>query len=493
MADPYIHIRRKSNHYEIEGESSCFVGHALPSARYERPDGIYAEWIWDGERLIVRNDRYGFFPVFYFTGKDEIAVSTSITKLLAVGAPTDIDEAGMAVFLRLGFFIGEATPFKGIKLVPPDCHFKWTHEHFDVTGKLPINKPQHLKRDELIEAFATSFKEAMLRRLPVGQTAVPISGGRDSRHILLELCDAGHRPAICPTLRHFPPRNDTDAESAEELTEVLKLKHVVLTHPRSRLNAELRKNLQTNFATTEHAWILPLAGYLNGKVQTMYDGIAGDVLSAGHLQDSERLAFYEANDFAGLAKFLLRDPDNLLSEKALQALVTPGIYRRFNYELAVSHLTSEIEKHADAPNPVASFILFNRTRRAIATSPYCLFKAIPNVFSPYLDHALYDLLSSQPAKMTLDYRLHSETIARTYPRYAAIPYGEKKYAIRDAGHQRSFAQELLRHFLANLPRCINKSYILPRLLRSATTGNDSIASLGPPCVYLTQLEGLNAN
>jgi asparagine synthase (glutamine-hydrolysing) len=490
VAEPFVHIKRTSDRYEIEGQDSCFVGHTLPSARYERPDGIYAQWSWDGERLLVRNDRYGFHPLYYFTRENEIAVSTSLTKLITAGAPTELDEAGMAVFLRLGFFIGEATPFKAIRQVPPDCNFEWKDNHLAVTGQVPLAKLQHLKRDELIEAFATLFKEAMLRRLPVGPSAAPISGGRDSRHILLELCEASHPPDVCPTLRHFPPRNDTDAESATELTKALNVRHVVLTPPSSRLAAELKKNHQTNFATTEHAWLLPLAEHLNGNVETMYDGIGGDVLSAGHCQDSERLAFYEAGDFAGLARFLLSDPTNLLSEKALQSLVTPSMYRRFSYELALSHLTAEVQKHADAPNPVASFVLFNRTRRAIATSPYCLFDKVPNVFSPYLDHAVFDLLSSQPARMMLDYRLHTETIARTYPRYAGISYGEKKYALRHSAYHRNFAVEVLRYYLSCRPQSINASYVLPRLLRSAATGDDSIASLGVPAIYLSQLEGL---
>lgn len=492
MTEPFIHIKKEADRYEFAGESARFFGHVLPSTRYERPDGIYAEWMWDGDRLIVRNDRYGFYPLYYFTRNNEIALSPSLTKLIALGAPTDLDDAGMAVFLRLGFFIGEATPFTSIKLVPPDCRFQWRDDHLNVSGQFPIIKPQHLKRGELIDAFATLFRQAMQRRLPVGRSAVPISGGRDSRHILLELCAAGHQPDICPTLRHFPPRNDADAESARELVNALKLKQIVLTKPRSRFKAELRKNLQTNFATTEHAWILPLADYLNGKVQTMYDGIAGDVLSAGHCQDSKRLAYYEASNFAGLAKFWLSDPDNLLSEKALRDLLTPQSYRRFSDELAVGHLTSEIEKHSCAPNPVASFVLFNRTRRAIATSPYCLFKSIPNVFSPYLDHDVYDLLSSQPASMVLDYQLHTETIERTYSRYAKIPYGKKEYVIKDPGYQRRFALNVLKHYLTTRPHCINSSYLLPRLLRSVATGSDSIASLGPTCAYLSQLEALTS-
>src|SRR6185436_3665545 len=119
MTDPFIHIRKKRDHYEVEGQASGFVGHTIPSAGDRKADGIYAEWIWDGDRLIVRNDRYGFYPMYYFVGKDEVAVSTSLSKLIALGAPTHLDEAGLAVFLRLGFFIGQDTPFKAIKVVPP--------------------------------------------------------------------------------------------------------------------------------------------------------------------------------------------------------------------------------------------------------------------------------------------------------------------------------------------------------------------------------------
>src|SRR5439155_1603673 len=75
------------------------------------PDGVFAEWKWDGRRLRVRNDRYGVHPLFYYATANEIAVSTSVARLLAGGAPADFDGDAIAVFLRLGFFVGEDTPF----------------------------------------------------------------------------------------------------------------------------------------------------------------------------------------------------------------------------------------------------------------------------------------------------------------------------------------------------------------------------------------------
>ena len=492
MTDSFIHIKKKRDHYEVEGRSSCFVGHQIPSAGDQKADGIYAEWIWDGNRLIVRNDRYGFYPVYYFVGKDEIAVSTSLSKLIALGAPTHLDEAGLAVFLRLGFFIGQDTPFEAIRVVPPECDFEWRTDHFHITGTLPNTKPQDLKRDDVMDGFTALFRQSIRRRLPVGQSAVPLSGGRDSRHILLELDAAGHRPDICLTLRHLPPRGDGDAESAEQLAAALNIGLTIVRQPQSRLQSELKKNVATGFSTTEHGWIVPMAEYLQPKVQSLYDGVGGDVLSAGHFLDQKRLDFYEARDFVGLASYLCSMEDST-SDKALKPLLSPLQYRKLNYELAVSHLATEIERHAEAPNPVGAFFFWNRTRRVAAISPYGLFNSMPNVYSPFLDRDLYDFLASIPAKTFLDHQLHTDTIARAYPQFAHVPYEQKNHTVGNRGHYRRYTLEVGKYCLAHPSPLIRKSFLLPRLARCLALGHESITWLSALGVYLGQLESLQDN
>ena len=489
MTDQFIHIKRRDDHYEVDGESSCFLGHTIPSAQAHKPDGIYAEWVWDGARLIVGNDRYGFYPLYYFVGKDEIAVSTSLTKLIALGAPTDLDEAGLAVFLRLGFFIGEDTAFKAIKLIPPGCDFEWRTDHFHVTGHLPVNKRQDLTRDDVIDGFIALFRQAIGRRLPIGRSAVPLSGGRDSRHILLELCAAGYQPDICLTLRHLPPRGDGDAESAAQIAAALKIDLTIIRQPQSRLQAELRKNVETGFSTIEHGWIVPMADYLQPRVQSVYDGVAGDVLSAGHFLDQKRRDFYEAGDFVGLAAYLCSIEDSV-SNAALKSLLTKAQYRKFNYELAVDHLAKEIERHAEAPNPVGAFFFWNRTRRVAAISPYGLFNSIPNVFSPFVDHDLYDFLASLPASLFLDHQLHTDAIARAYPQFAHLPYEQKNYSVVNRGHFRRFTLEVGQYYLAHSSPLIRKSSLLPRLIQCFALGHESITWLSALAVYLGQLDSL---
>jgi asparagine synthase (glutamine-hydrolysing) len=484
---PFFAVKKVDCQYQTEGAAYCSLGHRIPTSNTDRPDGIFAEWIWDGHKLIVNNDRYGLFPLYYFLTNDGIVVSPSLIQLLALGAPTAFDDAALAVFLRLGFFIREDTPFKAIRLIPPDASFCWTAGKLSLAGRLPASKLQSLNRDEVIDTFISLFRSAIERRLPnSGKTAVPLSGGRDSRHILLELCRAGHTPDVTATMRHLPPRNNGDAESAAQLTSALKIQHTIIDQPRSRLLAELRKNIATNFSTFEHSWLMPMADFLNGQVSSMYDGVAGDVLSAGHFLKKEFVNLYEAGDLVGLADKLLSTDS---PDRTLQSVLTARRYRELSYELAVSHLVKELDRHVNTVNPTTAFFFWNRTRRVAALNNG-LFASIPNVYSPFMDHRVFDFLTSQPSSMFLDYRLHTDTIARAHPQFANIPYEKKDYSVIDHNHFRRFTFELIKYHLLHRSRSVRGGFLWSRLVANLALGGQRVLWISPLTIYLSQLEDL---
>jgi asparagine synthetase B (glutamine-hydrolysing) len=123
----FFHARKDRDQVSAKGDARCFSGHKI-GGRGQNSDGIYAEWSWDGNRLTVRNDRYGFYPLYYSLQDNEISVSQSIFRLLAEGASPEIDQTAIAVFLRLGYFIGEDTPFRYIRALPPDATLEWTDD-----------------------------------------------------------------------------------------------------------------------------------------------------------------------------------------------------------------------------------------------------------------------------------------------------------------------------------------------------------------------------
>ena len=180
--DAVIAVEKIDGTVRCRGDSRFSRGHKIVRREDEPPDGIYAEWQWDGAELVVRNDRYGVSPLFFAVQRDSVAVSPSIATLLAAGAPADLDEAALAVFLRLGFFVGDDTPFRHIRAVPPGAVFHWSDGRLWAAGDYTIPRPVDLSRDQALDGFVTLFHEAMARRLPADERAVvPLSGGRDSR------------------------------------------------------------------------------------------------------------------------------------------------------------------------------------------------------------------------------------------------------------------------------------------------------------------------
>jgi len=490
---PYFHARLFGKDISTDGLESCVLGHKINNPSHEKPDGVFVEWSWDGKRLSVFNDRNATYPLYYFLKQGEIAVSTSIPKLIELGAPVTLDDAGMAVFLRRGYFIGEDTPFKCIRAVPPCVRFEWENGNLRLDPERISVKANRISRTKAIDAYISLFRQSIKRRISQETDFIlPISGGRDSRHILLELCASGHRPKSCMTVQGHPTSSDEDLIISRQLTKALNLNHILVFQPRSRFNTELRKNVMTNFSAIEHAWYLAIGDYLRGKINITYNGIGGDTLSSGWYSDVDRkkrkyLEYYRSGHFDDLAESLLSNEREQFVAKML-----PGKqYRRFNRELATSHLIEELTRHADMPNPASSFEFFNRTRRSIALTPYLLLSEIKTVYSPYLDYDLCEFLLSLPDSIFLEGDFHTETILRAYPSYSHIPFAKKsKRPYYNWLHSIRFSLELMQYAGQNYTsEFVRNSFVLPRLARCIIDKgfNNDMKYFNSFVIYLLQL------
>lgn len=482
MDTPYCFARRSAAGLSFEGSTGCTLGHRLGAA-----DGIWAWWAWDGATLTAANERYGMYPLYCYSTPDAAGLSPSIPRLLARGADAALDHAALAVFLRLGFFIGEDTPFRHIRALPPAASLSWNGSLRLSSSGRAAPRTASMRRDAAIDAYIALFRQSIARRAPRDrQWIMPLSGGRDSRHILFELLQQGHRPAQCLTTQHFPPRSGEDVRIAGLVARELGLAHVVLPQPPCRFEAEQRKNVLTGFCSDEHTWYLAAMDYLARAQLPLYDGIGGDVLSAGLFVWPRSLALFGSCDAHAIADGLLA-----ADEEALARLLPATLLRSISRELAIEHLAAEVARHLEAPNPIASFYFWNRTRREIALVPFGLLGGLPQVYAPYLDHDLFDLLAGLPAAMVADHALHGDAIARAYPQLAHLPYENKDACTPSAvALDVRFARRLARSLLAQRPSpLLRGSFLWPRLMgclasERMAAGSAWYASLA---LYLHQL------
>lgn len=494
---PYFMATRRGGAWETWGQTEAECGHRLPSIRHRVDDGIFAHWHWDGARLVVHNDRYGFQPLFWFRPPGGgIAISPSLPRLLELGAPVELDNEALAVFFRLGFFIGDDTPFSAIKAVPPDAVFAWENGKLECRGRYPPTPAAtQASRDDAIDTYLALFAQAMEKRTAVSENfAVPVSGGRDCRHILLELHRTGHQPALCVAARDNPPDPNQDPEIARLLCHELGFRHVVIDQQLSLLAAQLRKNRETGFCASAHDWYLALADFLSTRFDGVYDGIAGDVWSQSAFLDQHIKTAFEGRDAKTVAIALLQK--HAASYAGLRRVLSGRLNKATPPEIAIHRIAREVEKHADMPNPIASFFFWNRTRRMIALAPYGLLTGIRRVFAPYLDHDLFDFMTTLPIGMLMDRTFHTDAIARAYPDFAHIPYANHKAAApTDDTHIKArFLVEAARRFLLRRPSPLLNN-VIPRtkLLAGVMTHGHVQPGISPLVIYLDQIDSMIRN
>ena len=108
VTEAFIVVEGTASGCTVAGHAEARIAHPWP--RDPSSSDVFAQWRWDGAALTVHNDRWGFQPIFYVASKNRIAVSPSIHVLLRLGAPVDLDDEALAVFLRLSHFSGPTHP-----------------------------------------------------------------------------------------------------------------------------------------------------------------------------------------------------------------------------------------------------------------------------------------------------------------------------------------------------------------------------------------------
>lgn len=497
MGRPWFSARKTHRGVVSEGTSQCLIGHRLHSRTGPRPDGIFVEWDWDGDRLCVSNDRYGIYPLFYVCHGGEIRISPSIQHVLNGHFPKTLNYPALAAFLRLGFFLAEDTPFEHVHVLPPASTLIWENGTVQLErGPIGSNVPSDMAKtfDEAVDQYAELFQRAIARRLPQGDGfTVPISGGRDSRHILFELLAQGYKPDLTATVRLRPPGDEEDMRIAGILAESLQLAHVGIDMPRAFFRANLKDIELTHFCSSGHVWLLPLAAYLKDRTSTLYDGLAGSVLSGGFQVNDKKVALFRDGTLTGLAETLLGEAK---LEPFLDSTLRPEVAQKASREVAVDRLSAELERHQDQAHPLVSYIFWNRTRRGVSLIPYSLLGHVPTVYCPYLDHEVFDYLMNLDTSFTLGNALHDETIRRAYPRYAHLPFEEKNgKPLKGAEYSAYYRRAVFdfARYMARRPRClrshlIKSDRIVLRMLRDMVRRRNDGAWYLRPALHLLELE-----
>jgi hypothetical protein len=381
---------------------------------------VSARWCFQDGRLEAAVDWSGFANVFYHATENTVMVSTSPLKLIAEGAPSEYDLDALAVFAHLGFFIEDASPFRGIRVLPPGGRLVWRNGSVDVRGQPPEWRREATSSTAAVERFRGLMQSAVRRCIQAAEhdVVVPLSGGRDSRHILLEMHAQRRPPRRCITLTGSLAAPDSEATAAGQLAAGLGVEHMLVERGPQSFASHLRTLAITHLCSDEIFEFISLREYAAANPCAFFDGLAGDILTRNkkftHLENHRRCR-EGAFDVVAQAMF---------SEIA-QIIRRPVDPASRAYKSAVEQVATTMARFSNAADPYTAFLFWNRTRREIALLPTRQLSTARQVFCPYLDPDLAHFLSSLPFEVTATARFHDDAIAAHYPAAAAIPYHDQ--------------------------------------------------------------------
>ncbi|MCC5785582.1 MAG: hypothetical protein JJU33_02640 [Phycisphaerales bacterium] len=445
----FIEVVSEEKDARAKGDLHAEFGHRVSSTTDTIDDGVYAGWSFRNGRLHLWNDRYGMYPCFYAIeergGASVLRVSNCLLRLLAEGVDPEPDHEARSAFLRFGFYLGHDTPFARIKALPPRASVGLDDGRWSITGSYTPAPPRDWTEERAIEAFIEGVRGAIGRRpCDPAQTVMPLTAGRDSRHIILELARQDAAPAHTLTANPYPALRDTESEAAAEVARHVGAEHETVERSSSLIDLDEVRNLRTDLLTDEGTWAEILRPRLKDLAPSFaYDGIAGNGLAESKKSGARHARLFAQGRYEELAEVLVRQHE--VPDESIEPFIPEDHRDAYDRSRVVERTAALLKECRGEANPVERWYARSRTRREVILCSTRIFDFVPTTYAPFLDHELYDNLASVPALDLARFGdIHSKAIARGYPEAADLAYGRPGAGQRISGKAAEMADALCR-------------------------------------------------
>jgi asparagine synthase (glutamine-hydrolysing) len=396
-----------------------------------RLNGAFIIAIWDKTRqcLLITNDRFGLYPLFYTCHNDRFIFAPEMKGVLCDPTfPRKLDLTALAQYMRFQHLLGCYTFFEGIQLLPNASVLVYdlataTCRLNPYWGFSDIPYQPELTFNEAVEEAGRLLRRAVQRLSGDAYHAgVFLSGGLDSRTIL-GLTE--RRPIASLTYGAY---NSRDVYYANQIARAMGSDHHWFDLPNGewvREQAEFHLTLTEGFHSWIHAHgmsVLPQARQLMEVNLTGWDG--GTVM--GHNDSIEPLQLFAVDEAALTQRlFYLFNQKYTwpsLTEPEESMLYCPALRKQLQ-GLAFDSFRAELAPYLNYRSDVRGeyFYLLNHCRR-LTHNLITFTRSHIEVRFPFFDYDLFDFLYSLPAQMRGHKVLYRALLQREAPRLAYIPY-----------------------------------------------------------------------
>ena len=298
-----------------------------------------------------------------------------------------VDPIGLATVLSLGYAVAGRTVLAGVS-----CN------EVDVSGFAATRVANAAQIEELVT-------EAVRNALGSQRPMVLLSGGRDSRLILLVMRKLAIRPSAVLTLAQRGAQSDAAVAARFAAAAGEPIERVApLSFDGSR---ELDRHAMQSFQSLEHEWFMAISQMVRARGHNLYgglngggvtDGIGAGVLSTGSLLHPEAMLLWKDRRIEDLFDWTAAHGSGV-SAGFLAAARAEGVSLA-EREAVLNEFASVMRSLESTPNPLGMYSLLHWTRRGIGASAY---GQLPHdrVRTPLFDEDLCRALAAMDGKEAL--------------------------------------------------------------------------------------------
>jgi asparagine synthase (glutamine-hydrolysing) len=394
-------------------------------------NGAFLIGIWDKlqGRLMLANDRFGFYPLYYASYAGRLSYAPEVKGVLCdIRIPKTLDIIAQAQYMRFQQLLGDRTFFEHVKRLPRSSILLYKMTSGDVNlqeywtyDDIPY-RPKITFQDAAAEVGHLFRMAANRLSSDVYRPGVFLSGGLDSRAILGV---TRRRPIATFT---YGARDSRDVYYARKISKAAGSNHHWFDLSDGnwvKENADFHLTLTEGFHSWMHAHSITMLPAVREKIDVNLTGWDGAAV-IGHPSMIEKVKVEALDEPALLVRFyhLLTNYHTWpsLTESEERLLYTPSALMEIQ-GLAFESFKQEMEKYYRYRPDVREDYFFYDNHCLRLTHNMIVFGRSHVEFRfPFFDRDLFDLVYSLQPSFRTNQKLYFSVIQREAPHLAKIPY-----------------------------------------------------------------------
>jgi asparagine synthase (glutamine-hydrolysing) len=391
-------------------------------------NGLFNVAIFDKERekVIIANDRYGFYPLFYSVNSKRLIFASQARSVLNdVNLIPRIDETAIPEFFTFSYLLGDKTFFKGVKMMMPanELIYDKADDHVEVKQYWDFSIPEketHMPTSlsNLLEEFKKLMKKAVERQVQdKKEIGVFLSGGLDSR-ILAAFASKTDTNVITFT---FGVRNCPEQKIAKQVADRLGLENVFYEIPSDFIAkyAEKIVYLGDGLIRIRDCHFIALLEEIRKKVDTVLLGTFGGELFGSKI--ARELRNIKGKD--EVMNYLFKKKTTVIPIEKHEEVFADAFYSETRGKVRKNFIeTFDKIRFGSAADIVDYWEYRNRQRRYIFQS-FQYINWYIETRHPFLDNDLVEFFAFRlPFDLRLDERFLQKALDYCFPSLSDIPW-----------------------------------------------------------------------